>query len=697
MKTVYKFTIVFICTLWAILLFFDASAKQQAPSYTVAPTPDWVVQQSYNPDGFKNVKYGNAPYLLYTEQTVYDNDDLKNYTREARRVDNLEGAESVSQIAINFDPSYQNLIIHNMKVTRDGKTSERLKKDIFKLYRVETDADRLIYNGTVTASTVLEDIRVGDIVEYAYTVTGRNNFFKGNISTFQRLQYGVPIDRHYISLSVPNDREYKTRLYAGATAPKISRSGKRKTFVWAFDQQNKLDVDESSPSWFVDYPYFQISDKTDWAAVGRWKANLYGPAKKVSPELNAVIQKIKTENPVKDGQITAVLKFVQSEIRYLGIEIGEGGYVPRDPSKVYARRFGDCKDKTRLMVTMLDQMGIEATPVLVHTDERDGIDKYLPNISVFDHVITSVKLRGETYFLDPTKSEQSGSLYTLEQPYYGKGVLVSPTSTGLIDIDPPSGIEFNQDTIETFGIGSSTKTITLYVETKLYGDEADSFLRWNASQGIEAIQKSYLEHYQKTYPTIEVMKPIEYKTDADNALVEITEQYMIPKAWQQDDDEKPNYNMVFDAEPTSIADSIPEVNKRPRTSPLAIAHKVRIRHKLEFNLPDDWSLDTSSLKIDNASFNYSKSRNYKGNTYTETYIYKSKKDHISPDELQEVMKDIEKLDADWGVRFESGDQYYEGKPSSSLTEILDLFKILGGLLLLLGGIYFTAVRLTRKY
>ena len=48
---------------------------------------------------------------------------------------------------------------------------------------------------------------------------------------------------------------------------------------------------------------------------------------------------------------------------------------PSAPDAVYARRWGDCKEKALLMVTMLRALGIEASPALVNTERRDDIDR----------------------------------------------------------------------------------------------------------------------------------------------------------------------------------------------------------------------------------------------------------------------------------------------------------------------------------
>src|SRR5208282_5268181 len=84
-----------------------------------------------------------------------------------------------------------------------------------------------------------------------------------------------------------------------------------------------------------------------------------------SPDLSRKIVEWK-RIPGREQQILTVLQFVQDEVRYFAIEIGASSEKPADPSAVFSRRFGDCKDKSLLFVTILRALGIEAYPVLVN-------------------------------------------------------------------------------------------------------------------------------------------------------------------------------------------------------------------------------------------------------------------------------------------------------------------------------------------
>jgi hypothetical protein len=87
----------------------------------------------------------------------------------------------------------------------------------------------------------------------------------------------------------------------------------------------------------------------------------------------------------------ALATFVQSDIRYVAIELGIGGYQPRSAASVFENRFGDCKDKVTLLSAMLAEVGIPSIPVLVNMD-RSVVAPDSPPGLLFNHVILAVPL-----------------------------------------------------------------------------------------------------------------------------------------------------------------------------------------------------------------------------------------------------------------------------------------------------------------
>jgi cellulose synthase operon protein C len=89
-------------------------------------------------------------------------------------------------------------------------------------------------------------------------------------------------------------------------------------------------------------------------------------------------------------KIQAIHQFVLRNTHYVALEFGVYGYKPYAVSQVYARRFGDCKDKASLMIALLRATGIEADIALVRTRRLGDIGERATSISIFNHAVVYV-------------------------------------------------------------------------------------------------------------------------------------------------------------------------------------------------------------------------------------------------------------------------------------------------------------------
>ncbi|MDD5731235.1 MAG: hypothetical protein PHN57_08960, partial [Candidatus Omnitrophica bacterium] len=87
--------------------------------------------------------------------------------------------------------------------------------------------------------------------------------------------------------------------------------------------------------------------------------------------------------------------------RYVAVEYGQAGYEPHPASEIFKNKYGDCKDKAILLVTMFKEAGLVAYPVLISTDKSVNLIPELP-ATLFNHCIAALELEDKTVFLDPT-------------------------------------------------------------------------------------------------------------------------------------------------------------------------------------------------------------------------------------------------------------------------------------------------------
>jgi hypothetical protein len=171
-----------------------------------------------------------------------------------------------------------------------------------------------------------------------------------------------------------------------------------------------------------------------WAKIGDWYTSLEAPESEGGSDIASAARTAAGDGDFM-AKLSKVAEFMQTQIRYVGVEIGIGGHQAHPAEQVFQKRYGDCKDKATLMIAMLDAVGIRATWVAV--DDRRGA--MAPNApSVYgDHMIAAIEIpqgydnprlqavvtarTGKRYLIfDPTNPYVSiGNMPDYEQGSYG--------------------------------------------------------------------------------------------------------------------------------------------------------------------------------------------------------------------------------------------------------------------------------------
>lgn len=136
-------------------------------------------------------------------------------------------------------------------------------------------------------------------------------------------------------------------------------------------------------------------------AFVRWMRSLYDRAGQLGAKGQALARSLVAGLDSDRARARAIYDFVRREVRYIADVRGEGAVTPRPADTILERRWGDCKDKTNLIIALARQVGLTVDPVLVATMERPPMQGAV-HPGMFDHAIASVRLGDERVFMDPT-------------------------------------------------------------------------------------------------------------------------------------------------------------------------------------------------------------------------------------------------------------------------------------------------------
>jgi hypothetical protein len=510
-----------------LIVFIAGSAHaavhaDNAAQFEVRHAPAWIdVVRVDAHDANSNARSG-IDGLLDDHQVHVSGANVDEYFRRVQKVVSTAGVQNASELNIDFDPSYQRLVLHDIAVIRDTQRVDELDRDEVRIIEKEEDAKEGIYDGQLTAVIFLKDIRPGDVLDYSWSLEGSNPLLGGRYA-----------DEFDFGARVPM-RLMRHRLVWPATRPlhlskpaRIEHRGADDVYTWERRNVPATDVEDSTPDWYDPWETVQVTEYRLWTDVTTWAGALFRLDDKSRAVVAQLANDIRTSNAGRDAQLVAAIRFVQDDIRYLGIEMGRGSHEPRQPAVVLDQRYGDCKDKALLLAALLRELGVEAYPALVNTKLRRRLDTFLPSPFLFDHVITQVVDGGRTYWIDGTIADQGGTLSTIDTPTDERAFIVRPETKGLttIVIQPHGKIAVDEV------ISSDKQRMTLAVTSTYSGRDADEMRSQLSGESLADVAKRHLNRYAADHPRIEALGAPSIDDDRLRNVVVLRERYAIHDLW----------------------------------------------------------------------------------------------------------------------------------------------------------------------
>jgi hypothetical protein len=377
--------------------------------------------------------------------------------------------------------------------------------------------------------------------------------------------------------------------------------------------------EDAVPTWYDAYPWVQFSEYESWQDVSQWAYQLFQLEDKLSPELNAFIDSLKGLE--KADAISKATSFIQDDIRYLGLELAENSHKPHHPNETFTNRYGDCKDKSLLLSSVLNKLGIDAWPALVSTTDKGHLDKYLPSHGLFDHAIVTIELDGKSIWLDPTVSYQGTSLQSIHQPEYGQALVIKKDSNSLSVAKPSEPVPGTVAIVEEYLAVDYFSPVIWSIKTTYTGKEAER-KRYNLStQTTQKLSRNYLNFYAKTYPKVSTLEPLQVVDDRQKNVLVMNEKYLVPDYWKHADNEA-----SFELYTVDVGDYIRAPKTIIRQQPLAVYQIGLMTHKVTLNMPDDVDFTNSvyNKTVEDQHFSLTSSFDYDRRRLSLTNVYKVK-------------------------------------------------------------------------
>ena len=160
---------------------------------------------------------------------------------------------------------------------------------------------------------------------------------------------------------------------------------------------------------YIDHvPALIVAEDVSWSEIRGQVRSLVENSFSKDPAIRSLLDELLIGTKSESEKLDRIYRFVSNEIRYVGLEQGVGGVVPRPTAVTLRRRFGDCKDKTTLFIEMARRAGIKAYPVLTSSKRFEASKLLLPATAYFDHMVACGTIEdNKEYCVDLTDSNSS--------------------------------------------------------------------------------------------------------------------------------------------------------------------------------------------------------------------------------------------------------------------------------------------------
>jgi len=386
-----------IFALFAVLFFASCSSTIPLKSVTTGNVREYLKQA---PKAADFPEAGAS--MLHSYDYVEFFKDGTSVTRHLERykIFNERGRKYASK-SIAYRAGYQqaNILFANT-IRPDGQVFSLGKNDV---HDGSQYAGYDFYTDIRQKRFTMPAVEDGCIVEYAYEIQTVIPSFSFDYSETFLCRNLFPIEEDILEIVLPAEKEINYQAYNTDLKPKITVEGDKKRYLFTNLKQKEIIPEPRMPALLDKDTFPQISIWTlkDWKVVSAWYIRLFQDQMKTDQELENFTRKLVENKKTKEEKINSIFNFVSQNIRYIAVLLGPHTHKPHAANEVFQKRYGDCKDKTVLLLTMLKIAGIEGQPALVPS-HREYFDEKMPALGAFNHVIAVVPDGGKYYWLDAT-------------------------------------------------------------------------------------------------------------------------------------------------------------------------------------------------------------------------------------------------------------------------------------------------------
>ena len=431
-----------LCFVAALIL-----CAQEIPAIAQEQVPIWKAPHFSVPGKDLYQAISEVPVSNGANVVLYDDDESFSFDAAGRlthvghfvyKVLTSKGAEAWDSLSVGWDPWHEMRPVIRARVIEPDYSEHTLDPSAI-TEEPAHGGDYKTYSDGKRLHAPLPAIAIGAVVEEEFLERETEPFFApGRVGRTFFGHAQAPVTHSSAVFEAPDSLplHIETRLLPVVHPTRAEANG-RVTITYDIGSLEGVDARDPNlpPDEFV-FPEIDYSTGASWQSVaGEYSKIVDSRAK--PDAVQSIVDGLTAGKTTASEKEAAILNFVDSEVRYTGIEFGEAAIVPHDPEETLRLKYGDCKDKATLLVAMLRAAGIQAYVALLNAGSRLDVPADLPGMGLFDHAIVYVPNPGKSVaaansglWIDPT--DQYARLGQLPINDQGRHALIArPESTSL--------------------------------------------------------------------------------------------------------------------------------------------------------------------------------------------------------------------------------------------------------------------------
>jgi tetratricopeptide (TPR) repeat protein len=353
--------------------------------------------------------------------------------RTVYRVVSEEGLEGASVVRADWSPWYQaRPVIRARVTTSDGKSHVLNPATLSERPIASNDPE--IFSDRRSLTGPLPAVAVGSVVEIEIVTSRTKPFFDRGMTHYH--YFGADPSVHRERLVLDSPESFSLGIVARKLAdvsPREETAGGRKIVTYEVGPWPAAKPVESfTPGDVPLQPYVAFSTGSSWNEVAKGYHEIV-EAQIASADLELLGELPSSDLPPEE-RLAGILARLQARVRYTSLAFGDASIIPRPPAECLKRGYGDCKDKSALLVAALRKVGLEAHVALLFSGNGPDVEPDLPGLGVFDHAI--VHLDAPDLWIDPT--DRFAKPRTLPLSDCGRRALIAAPGSKTLVLIPPA-------------------------------------------------------------------------------------------------------------------------------------------------------------------------------------------------------------------------------------------------------------------